>query len=91
MSENDRNQSGRGGIRGTLKAIAVQANPHKTYRIPLVTERVAAGFPSPAQDHVEHALDLNEYLIRNESATFIVKANSLSMLGAGIDIDDSLT
>ncbi len=75
----------------TLKAIAVQANPHKTYRIPLVTERVAAGFPSPAQDHVEHALDLNEYLIRNESATFIVKANSLSMLGAGIDIDDRLT
>lgn len=74
----------------TLKAIAVQANPLKTYRIPLATERVAAGFPSPAQDHVEHALDLNEYLIRNESATFIVKANSLSMLGAGIEIDDPL-
>ncbi|MFW2788043.1 LexA family protein, partial [Acinetobacter baumannii] len=39
---------------------------------------------------IEQALDLNEYLIRNENATFIVKANSLSMLDAGIDIDDPL-
>jgi DNA polymerase V len=73
-----------------LKVQAVQANRHKIYQIPLATERVAAGFPSPAQDHVEQALDLNEYLIRNENATFIVKANSLSMLHAGIDIDDPL-
>lgn len=56
----------------------------------MATERVAAGFPSPAQDDIEQALDLNEYLIRNENATFIVKANSLSMLDAGIDIDDPL-
>ncbi|GAA5014914.1 translesion error-prone DNA polymerase V autoproteolytic subunit [Acinetobacter puyangensis] len=74
----------------SVKAKPVQPNPNKTYHIPLATERVAAGFPSPAQDHVEQALDLNEYLIRNENATFIVKANSLSMLGAGIDIDDPL-
>jgi DNA polymerase V len=33
-------------------------------------------------------VDLNEFLIRNENSTFIVKANSLSMLDAGIDIDD---
>ena len=57
---------------------------------PLDTVKVSAGFPSPAQDHIEQALDLNEYLIRNENATFVVKANSLSMLGAGIDIDDPL-
>ncbi|MEF9993366.1 MAG: translesion error-prone DNA polymerase V autoproteolytic subunit [Acinetobacter sp.] len=74
----------------SVKARAVQPNPDKTYQIPLAIERVAAGFPSPAQDHVEQALDLNEYLIRNENATFVVKANSLSMLGAGIDIDDPL-
>ena len=74
----------------SVKARAVQPNPDKIYQIPLAIERVAAGFPSPAQDHIEQVLDLNEYLIRNENATFVVKANSLSMLGAGIDIDDPL-
>ena len=73
-----------------LKIQQVHPNNDKIYHIPLVTERVAAGFPSPAQDDIEQALDLNEYLIRNENATFIVKANSLSMLDAGIDINDPL-
>ncbi|WP_258580225.1 LexA family protein [Acinetobacter baumannii] len=73
-----------------LKIQQVHPNNDKIYHIPLATERVAAGFPSPAQDDIEQALDLNEYLIRNENATFIVKANTLSMLDAGIDIDDPL-
>ncbi|ENV39944.1 hypothetical protein F958_02972 [Acinetobacter nosocomialis NIPH 386] len=73
-----------------LKIQQVHPNNDKIYHIPLAAERVAAGFPSPAQDDIEQALDLNEYLIRNENATFIVKANSLSMLDAGIDIDDPL-
>ncbi|OCZ72839.1 LexA family protein [Acinetobacter pittii] len=73
-----------------LNVQQVHPNNDKIYHIPLATERVAAGFPSPAQDDIEQALDLNEYLIRNENATFIVKANSLSMLDAGIDIDDPL-
>ncbi|WP_048764659.1 LexA family protein [Acinetobacter sp. 243_ASPC] len=77
-------------FKASIKAQAIQPNTAKIYQIPLATERVAAGFPSPAQDHVEQGLDLNEYLIRNESATFIVKANSLSMLDAGIDIDGPL-
>lgn len=73
-----------------LNVQQVHPNSDKIYHIPLATERVAAGFPSPAQDDIEQALDLNEYLIRNENATFIVKANSLSMLDAGIDINDPL-
>ncbi|WP_224991662.1 LexA family protein [Acinetobacter pittii] len=73
-----------------LNVQLVHPNNDKIYHIPLATERVAAGFPSPAQDDIEQALDLNEYLIRNENATFIVKANSLSMLDAGIDINDPL-
>ncbi|EOQ69640.1 translesion error-prone DNA polymerase V autoproteolytic subunit [Acinetobacter sp. P1(2023)] len=73
-----------------LNVQPVHPNNDKIYHIPLATERVAAGFPSPAQDDIEQALDLNEYLIRNENATFIVKANSLSMLDAGIDINDPL-
>lgn len=77
-------------LTGQMKIQNVQAKNDRIYHIPLATERVAAGFPSPAQDHVEQSLDLNEFLIRNENSTFIVKANSLSMLDAGIDIDDPL-
>ena len=58
--------------------------------IPLVIERVQAGFPSPAQDYIDKKLDLNKFLINNANATFIVRANSLSMLNAGIDINDAL-
>ncbi|MDV4227930.1 translesion error-prone DNA polymerase V autoproteolytic subunit [Acinetobacter baumannii] len=58
--------------------------------IPLASEKVAAGFPSPAQDYVDKTLDMNEHLIQNEAATFIVKVASLSMRDAGIEIDDEL-
>lgn len=58
--------------------------------IPLASEKVAAGFPSPAQDYVDKTLDMNEHLIQNEAAIFIVKVASLSMRDAGIDIDDEL-
>ncbi|WP_411689076.1 LexA family protein [Acinetobacter indicus] len=58
--------------------------------IPLATEKVAAGFPSPAQDFVEKTLDLNEHLVKNEAATFMVTVASLSMQDVGIEIDDEL-
>ena len=74
----------------SLKIQNVQANNDKTYQIPLATERVAAGLASPVQDHIEQSIDMNEYLIKNENSTFIVKANSLSMLDVGIDIEDPL-
>ena len=74
----------------SLKAQNVQSKLEKTYSIPLTTERVAADLPAMAQDYIEQSVDLNEYLIKNENATFIVKANSLSMYDAGIDIDDPL-
>ena len=52
--------------------------------------RVPAGFPSPAEDHVEGRLDLNEHLIRHPAATFFVRASGDSMLGAGIHPGDLL-
>lgn len=64
--------------------------PSTHFSIPLAIEKVSAGFPSPAQDYVDRTLDMNEHLIKNEEATFIVKVASLSMLNAGIDIDDEL-
>ncbi|CAM4280263.1 LexA family protein [Acinetobacter pragensis] len=65
-------------------------NPTTHMQIPLAVERVQAGFPSPAQDYVDKKLDLNEHLIRNAAATFIVRVNSLSMIDIGLDINDEL-
>lgn len=64
--------------------------PTTKMSITLATEKVSAGFPSPAQDFVEKTLDLNEHLVKNEAATFIVKVASLSMQDVGIEIDDEL-
>lgn len=64
--------------------------PSTHISIPLAIEKVSAGFPSPAQDYIDRSLDMNEHLIKNEEATFIVRVASLSMLNAGIDVDDEL-
>ena len=60
------------------------------YQIPVAQELIPAGFPSPAEDHIEDVLDLNEHLIRNKSATFVGRVGSLSMQGAGFDKDDEI-
>lgn len=65
-------------------------DPSVRMEITAATEKVSAGFPSPAQDYIDKKIDMNEHLIRNECATFIVKVGSLSMINAGIDIDDEL-
>ncbi|MFH1372966.1 MAG: translesion error-prone DNA polymerase V autoproteolytic subunit [bacterium] len=59
-------------------------------RIPLFSERVAAGFPSPADDYLEGPLDLNKHLIRHPAATFFVRVTGDSMIGAGIHSGDML-
>jgi DNA polymerase V len=58
--------------------------------LPLFSGKVAAGFPSPADDYVEKSLDLNELLIQKPAATFFVRAQGESMLGAGIHPNDIL-
>jgi len=58
--------------------------------IPIATARVAAGFPSPAQDFAENALDLNRFLIRHPAATFFVRVQGESMREAGIFDGDIL-
>ena len=62
----------------------------KQINTPIFLDKVSAGFPSPATDYMENKLDLNEYLIKNPAATFIVKANGFSMLNAGIHSGDLL-
>jgi DNA polymerase V len=60
------------------------------HRIPLYSARAACGFPSPADDHVEGVLDLNDLCIGNATATFFVRAEGDSMRDAGIEEGDLL-
>ena len=57
---------------------------------PLFLSGVSAGFPSPAEDHVDRQLDLNDLLIRHPAATFFVRVAGDSMVGAGIQHNDIL-
>ena len=76
-------------IKSDVEVLAVKDNPTEL-SIPIFTSRVQAGFPSPADDHLEDALDLNTHLILHKEATFFVKAQGDSMIGAGIQQGDIL-
>ncbi len=58
--------------------------------IPLFLSSVCAGFPSPADDYLDKKLDLHEYLIKNEAATFFLRACGNSMINASINDGDLL-
>jgi repressor LexA len=45
---------------------------------------VEAGFPSPAEEELSDTLSLDELLIQNHEATFLLKVSGDSMSGAGI-------
>ena len=61
-----------------------------TLSIPLVTETISAGFPSPAEDYIELGIDLNKYLIKNHISTFCLRVSGNSMNNAGIYNNDLL-
>lgn len=56
--------------------------------LPLFLSPVSAGFPSPAQDHIERTLDLNELCIQHPAATFFLRVEGDSMIDAGIFPND---
>jgi DNA polymerase V len=45
----------------------------------IASSKVPAGFPSPAENYIERTIDLNEWLIKNKLATFLVVAEGDSM------------
>ncbi len=82
------------GAQSTIQPRPRKARPvafnAATLPLPLYTSRIAAGFPSPADDHLEAPLDLNEHLVKHPAATFVVKVDGDSMTGAGIYNGDLL-
>lgn len=63
---------------------------HLTYQLPLYSNKISAGFPSPADDYIETKLDLNRYLIKHPASTFFVRVSGDSMINAGIQSGDML-
>lgn len=58
--------------------------------LPVVEQGISAGFPSPASDMLDIAIDLNKELIKNPSATFYGRVKGNSMCDVGIDDGDLL-
>jgi len=52
--------------------------------LPLYLSKVVAGFPSPADDHVEKELSPTDYLVENKAATFFMRMQGNAMTGIGI-------
>ena len=56
-----------------------------TIALPMIeSPALQAGFPSPAGDYVEDALDLNKLMVSNPPATFFAKVSGDSLFDAGI-------
>jgi DNA polymerase V len=58
--------------------------------LPLASDKISAGFPSPASDFVDVAIDLNKHLIKHPSSTFFGRVRGQSMQDVGISDGDLL-
>jgi len=58
--------------------------------VPVASNGVECGFPSPADDHTDLNLDLNAHIVTDPPATFFVRANGDSLNGIGIYHGDLL-
>ncbi len=75
-------------LNSELTIYAVDLTSHLSR--PIAETPVRAGFPSPGQDYVDEAIDLNRYLVKHPASTFYAKVEGLSMSGEGIDEGDIL-
>jgi len=76
----------------TITVQNVQPLLHSTslQEIPFFSCRIAAGFASPADDHLDNPIDLNKLMVPKPAATFMLKVEGDSMIGAGIFDGDLL-
>lgn len=58
--------------------------------LPFADRGIQAGFPSPAQDHIDSYIDLNHEIVTHPAATFYGRVNGDSMIGENIEEGDLL-
>lgn len=58
--------------------------PGKLFKEIRVLGLVEAGFPSPAEEELSDTMSLDDYLIKNREATFMLRVKGESMKDAGI-------
>lgn len=64
--------------------------PPQAVVLPLMGDRVCAGFPSPAEDFAARRIDLTEILVKHPQATYLLRVKGDSMRDAGICDGDVL-
>lgn len=53
-------------------------------KVPYYTSSISAGFPSLADDYLDERVNLNEFLVKNPTATYMLKVRGNSMEDANI-------
>lgn len=90
MKEREEKRDSKSGIT-ELQLFKPKYNIDPAYsNIPMVSESVHAGFPSPAEDMLEESLDINRLLVKHPAATYYVRVKGESMRDAGIYDSDIL-
>ncbi|MGP4713303.1 translesion error-prone DNA polymerase V autoproteolytic subunit [Psychrobacter sp. DM8] len=74
----------------TVKIIGKLTDEGNPVLLSLYSDRVKAGFPSPATDYVQNRIDLNTLLIRHPATTYLVEVEGDSMIDIGIYPNDIL-
>ncbi len=74
----------------TVKIIGRVTDEGETILLSLYSDRVKAGFPSPATDYVQNRIDLNALLIHSPTTTYLVEVEGDSMIDIGIYPNDIL-
>ncbi len=73
-----------------MKLVICPADLSKKLALTFADGGIRAGFPSPAQDYMGEAIDLNRELVRHPATTFYARAVGDSMRDCGIDDGDLL-
>ncbi len=74
----------------TVKIIGRVTDEGETVLLSLYSDRVKAGFPSPATDYVQNRIDLNTLLIHSPTTTYLIEVEGDSMIDIGIYPNDIL-
>ena len=72
----------------TVKILGRLTDEGETVLLSLYSDRVKAGFPSPATDYVQNRIDLNTLLIHSPTTTYLVEVEDMGIYPNDILIVD---